>query len=215
MADHMLISMKLLITSILMMLITTASAEWVRGTVKLKDGQLLNGHIKNFRNESTTNIDFKRRLNEDVQEISSDNISEVQLKLSDGTLVAKYLHTAIINIAGEYKISNDKRWMRVIYRGEFDVVSYFSKISDLTDYYIAWPDEDKAVMIYINQKNGSIANSKETLLRKSISTIFENRCNAMITSVNNEVFVPNDIRDILMYYVDKCKKQEDIGIFGN
>ncbi len=194
-------------------MVMSASAEWVRGTVKLKDGQLLNGHIKNFHNENESIIDFKKRLNDEVQKIRSENIAEVQLKLSDGTLVAKFLHTSIISITGEYKTSKDKMWMRVIYRGEFDVMSYFSKVADITDYFITWPGDDNAMMIYINEKNGSIANSKETLLHKSISTIFESRCDAMVTSVNEEVFVPNDIRDILMYYVDKCKKQEDIGIF--
>lgn len=205
--------MKLLITSILIIMMMSASAEWVRGTIKMNDGQILTGHIKNFKSETESEINFKKKLSDEAQKIKSGDIDELQLRLSEGTLVAKYLHTSIININGEYKTSKDKQWLKVVYRGEFDVVGYFNGNLDLSDYYINWPGEDYALMIYINEKNGSIANSKETLLRKSISTIFESRCDAMIVSVNNEIFVPNDIRDILRYYVDKCKKSEEVGIF--
>lgn len=178
----------------------------------MKNGELLTGYIKNLKTENEATVDFRRKQSDDVRKISSTSIAELQLRLSEGTLVAKYLNTSIINLSGEYRASKDKKWMRVIYRGEFDVMGYFT--GDLmSDYYINWPGEENALMIYINEKNGAIANTKETLLRKSISTIFENRCDAMIRSVNEEIFVPNDIRDILRYYVDKCKKAEEIG-FG-
>ncbi|HLN52689.1 MAG TPA: hypothetical protein VK212_03205 [Lentimicrobium sp.] len=204
--------MKFLITSIMILAMLSASAEWVRGTVKMKNGELLTGYIKNLKTENEATVDFRRKQSDDVRKISSTSIAELQLRLSEGTLVAKYLNTSIINLSGEYRASKDKKWMRVIYRGEFDVMGYFT--GDLmSDYYINWPGEENALMIYINEKNGAIANTKETLLRKSISTIFENRCDAMIRSVNEEIFVPNDIRDILRYYVDKCKKAEEIG-FG-
>jgi hypothetical protein len=201
--------MRLLITSLLIFFMFSASAEWVRGTVKMKDGQILTGYIKNFKNETLQVIDFKKRQSDDVTKLKSDDIAEIQLRLSDGTLVGKFLHVSTINLAGEYKASKEKQWLRVIYRGEFDVLGYF--YGNSTDHYINWPDEDVARMVYMNEKNGSIANTKETLLRKSIGTIFESRCDAMIVSVNNEVFVPNDIRDILRYYVDKCKTSPEIG----
>lgn len=197
--------MRHLIASILLLATLSADAEWVRGTVFLNNGEKKAGYIKNFRNENTTEIEFRNKPDDITEKFSSNDITELQLKLKEGTLVARYLYTAEINVKGEYKTSSQKNWLRVVYRGDFDVVSFYSGSFKDDDLYVNWPGEDKALMIYIWEKNAIVLSDKDMLSKKSISTIFNQKCDLMSSSVESGVFEPTSIRDVLRFYVDNCK----------
>lgn len=190
-------------------------AEWIRGTITYNSGEEKSGYIKNFHNEDASVIEYKRKLSDEPLKISSNDISQLLLRVKEGTLIAKYLYTYSVNLSGEYKPSKEKSWLRVVYRGDFDVMSYFSGSFNDSDYYVNWPGDEKATMLYIWQKNGAIATDKMTLLRLSVSSIFENKCNSMVESVHNGTFVPADIKDILQYYVGNCKTASLTETVGN
>lgn len=193
----------------------SANAEWVRGTVTFNDGQTKAGYIRNFSNEDATLIEFKIKEKDDPTKIPSDEIAQLQLRLKEGTLISKYLFPSSIGINGEFKKAKTKIWFRVVFRGDFDVMGSFLELLNESDYFINWPGEDIASRIYIQKHNGSVATDKETLLRKSVTTIFENKCDAMILAIKEKTFVPLSIKDILKYYVENCKKSNELQAVTN
>lgn len=207
--------MKHLLIILLAMGSFVAKAEWVRGTITFNNGEEKTGYIRNFRDENTSEIDYKQKMNDEPVSFSGDAINQLVLRLKEGTLIAKYLYTYSINIGGEYKPSKEKSWLRVVFRGEFDVMSYFTGGFTDSDYYVNWPGDEKATMIYIREKNGVLGSDKMTLLRLSVSLIFGGRCDAMVDSVHDGSFLPGDINDILNYYVDHCKTGSLTETVGN
>lgn len=183
-----------------------AKAEWIRGTITFHNGEEKTGYIRNFSDENTSEIEYKRKLSDEPVEIASESISQLLMRLKEGTMIAKYLYTYSVNLAGEYKPSKQKSWLRVVFRGDFDVMSYFTGSFRDSDYFVNWPGDEKATMIYIWEKNGVLASDKMTLLRLSVASIFMNKCDMMVESVHNGKFLPGDINDVLKYYVDNCKE---------
>lgn len=207
--------MKHILFIFLLLFSFSAKAEWVRGTITLNDGQTKTGYIKNFDNEDALLIEYKWKVKDEPTKIQSEEIAEVLLRLNEGTLIAKYLYPSCIGINGEYKKAKSKTWFRVAFRGDFDVMAPYSELLNESVYLINWPGEDSAAMIYIQKQNGSIATDKETLLRKSVATIFENKCDAMIIAVNEHTLIPLTIMDILKYYVENCKKSNELQAVTN
>jgi len=197
--------MRHIIAFVLLLTTLFADAEWVKGNVFLNNGEERSGYIKNFSNENTTEIEFRSKLKDTSEKFSSNDIRELQLRLKEGTLVARYLYFSEINGKGEYKTSNHKSWLRVVYRGDFDVLSFYSGSFKDNDLYINWPGEDQALMIYIWEKNAIVLSDKDMLTKKSFSTIFHQKCDLMSSSVESGLFSPTSIRDVLRFYVDNCK----------
>lgn len=179
--------------------------EWIRGTITLNSGEEKTGYIKDLKNGKEIAIEYKQRLKDQPTEINSENIKEILLRTSNGSLVAKYLISESIGSTGEYKVAKAKEWMRVAFRGEFDVMCFYLVDQNSSDYYVNWPGEQNARMIYIDDQKGVLTHSKEELLRKSVSTIFPGKCDTMISEVNNDQFNPKGIGDVLRYYVEHCK----------
>lgn len=182
----------------------TAQAEWVRGTVSYFNGEEKTGYIRNLQNEATSFVEYKWKMKDEPIKIPADEIKELTLRLKDGSMILRYLYTSTISISGEYKPSKSKVWLQVALRGDFDVLCCFDDTFGEADYYINWPGQDRATMIYI-RKNGAVMENKQTLLKKSVSSIFEGRCDIMVEEVNNATFLPLDIMQIIRYYVDNCK----------
>lgn len=198
--------MKKLLIIFLLCLSSMAKAEWVRGTIILNNGEEKTGFIRNLSNTDASFVEYKFKSSDDVVKLQSEEIKEMMLRLREGTLVVKYVYTSSIGINGEFKISKNKSWLRVVFRGDFDVLSFYSGSFRDSDYYINWPGENKATMIYIMGNNGLIGSDKNELLRKSVSSIFNDRCNLMVESIEKGTFLPEDIKQILRYYVDNCKE---------
>ena len=190
-------------------------AEWVRGTILLNDGQLKTGYIRDFTNEDATVIEFKLKTKDDPTSIMSNDVAQLQMRLKEGTLIAKYLFPSSIGINGEFKKAKNKIWLRVVFRGDFDVMGSYSELLNESDYFVNWPGEDSATRIYIQEHNGAIATDKATLLKKSVSAIFEMKCDAMVMAVNEKSLVPLSINDILKYYVENCKKSDELQAVTN
>lgn len=180
-------------------------ADWIRGTITMNSGEEKTGYIKEIKNGDEAVIEFKVRLKDEPLEISSQNVKELLLRTNDGSMVTKYLIAESIGSNGEYKSAKSETWMRVAFRGDFDVMCLFSDSESSTDYYINWPSENNARLIYIDDQKGMISFSKEELLRKSVSFIFLEKCDLMISQVNNDLFNPEGIGDVLRYYVENCK----------
>lgn len=182
----------------------TTQAEWVRGTISFNNGEEKTGYIRNLQNEETSIVEYKWKIKDEPVKIPADDIKELTLRLKDGAMILRYLYTSTVCINGEYKPSKSRVWLQVALRGDFDVLCCFEDTFGDVDYYINWPGQDEATMIYI-RRNGAVMENKQALLKKSVSSIFEGRCDIMVEEVNNSTFIPVDIMQIIRYYVDNCK----------
>jgi hypothetical protein len=190
--------------------IISAKAGWVRGSITYNSGEEKTGYIKEFSKSETIFIEFRFKPDDKPVKIPAEEIKELVMRTQDGTLIAKYLYSSSIGMNGEYKTSKEKMWFRIVFRGEFDVLSSYSDLINSPDYYINWPGDNNANMIYIQEQNGVLATGKRVLLRKSMSTIFTNKCNTMVDSINAETFMPKNIKEVLKFYVAHCKENSNL-----
>jgi hypothetical protein len=187
-----------------------AKADWVRGSITYNDGRKTKGYVKEFHNANASYVEFKSKIKDSSEKVLSVEIKEVEMKQRDGTLIIKYVLTNTINLAGDYKIANSGIWLRLLFRGEFDVLGNFAQFLNAPEYYINWSDDNIATMIYIREKNGSIITGRKELLVKSVSAIFTNRCDEMVDAVNSQTFVPYSIHDVMKFYVESCRTQPEL-----
>ncbi len=185
-------------------------ADWVRGSITYHDGRKTSGYVKDFHSDTAPYVEFKSKMKDSSEKVLSNEIEEVEMKLRDGTLIIKYVLTSTINLAGEYKTSNSGTWLKLLFRGEFDVLGNFSAFLNASEYYINWPDDNIATMIYIQEKNGSIITGRKQLLKKSVSTIFSSKCDEMVEAVSQESFVPQSINEIMRFYVESCRTKQEL-----
>lgn len=202
--------MKHILIIIFLLSIISAKAGWVKGSITYYNGDEKTGYIKEFSKSETTLIEYKPKLDDKAVKIPAEEIKELVMRTPDGTLIARYLFLSSIGMNGEYRTSKEKMWFRIVFRGEFDVLSCYSDLISSTDYYINWPGDNNAQMIYIQEQNGVLATGKKALLRKSMSTIFTDKCNTMVDSINAETFIPKNIKDVLKYYVAHCKENSSL-----
>lgn len=197
--------MRYLVLALMMSSSLLLRADWIRGTITLQSGVEKTGYIKDLKSGEESVIEFKVKIKDQSIEVNSEDISEMLLWTNDGKLVTKFLLIETIGSNGEYKSTKSKCWMRVAFRGDFDVMCLYNDSQNSSDYYVNWPGENSAHLIYIDDQKGVIAVSKEELLRKSVSKIFTGRCDIMVTEVNTDQFDPKGIGDVLRYYVEHCK----------
>lgn len=197
--------MRYLLLALMMISSLLLRADWIRGTITLHSGIEKTGYIKDLKSGEERVIEFKLKIRDQSIEVNSEEIREMLLWTNDGKLVAKFLLPETIGSNGEYKSAKSKSWMRVAFRGDFDVMCLYNDSQNSSDYYINWPGANSANMIYIDDQKGVIALSKEELLRNSVSKIFTGRCDIMVTEVSTDQFNPKGIGDVLRYYVEHCK----------
>ncbi len=188
----------------------TAKADWVRGSITYHDGRKSTGYVKDFNSDTAPYVEFKSKMKDSPEKILSSEIEEVEMKIHDGTLIIKYVFTSKINLAGEYKTSKSGTWLKLLFRGEFDVLGNFSTFINAPEYYINWPDDNNATMIYIQEKNGSIITGRRELLVESVSNIFVGKCDEMVEAVKNESFIPHSINEIMRFYVESCRTKPEL-----
>lgn len=199
-------TMKYILVIVLLLASVLLKAQWVEGKITFNNGQTKVGYVKNIVDAKAAFIEYKKSLKDKAIQIGSNELFQVQLNFPDGnTLVAKYIQTIDLNRGGEFMVSKSKSWLRLVYIGDFDVLSYFTEFTNNSDYYINWPGEDSATMIYIKAPKASNAEIIYQLLKKSVAVIFKDKCDYMIESMDEGSFKPLQIEDILHFYTEQCK----------
>lgn len=183
-----------------------ARAEWVKGTIILNNGREKQGYIKYFSKVDKKTIQFRSQEKGKTTSFKSKDLSEVRFEIDkDETRIFKNLHLKRENLKGKSHTSKAKSWYGVVYRGDFDVVGVSTSGSmNSTNYYINWPGEKTASLIFVDGHHNTFVIGGKAFLKKSSRVIFKGKCDLIVTAIEDESFQPKTIKDIIGFYEKNC-----------
>lgn len=183
-----------------------AHAELVKGTVVLNNGREKHGYIRYFSKVGQKTIQFRSHEKGQTTKLKSKDLSEIRFEINkDETRIFKNLHLKRENLKGKSHTSKAKSWYGVVYRGDFDVVGVLTSGSmNATTYYINWPGETTASMIFMDGHSNTFVVGGKAFLKKASRVIFKGRCDLIVTAIEDETFQPKTIRDIIGFYETNC-----------
>lgn len=183
-----------------------ARAEWVKGTIILSNGLEKQGYIKYFSRVDIKTILFRSQEKGKTTSYKSKELSEVRFELSkDETRIFKNLYLKRENLKGKSHTAKAKSWYGVVYRGDFDVLAVNTSGSmNATTYYINWPGEKTASLIFTDGHYNTFVIGGKASLKKASRVIFKGRCDLIVTAIEDESFQPKTIKDIIGFYEKNC-----------
>ncbi len=182
-----------------------ARAEWVKGTVTLSNGREKAGYIKYFTKVDQKKVKFRSVEKGKTTSLKSKELSEIRFEVKDDIRIIKNLYLKRENLKGKSHTSKTKCWYGVVYRGDFDVVGISTTGSiNSTDYYINWPGEKTASLIFTDGHQNTFVIGGKAFLKKASRVIFKGRCDLIVTAIEDESFKPKTILDIVDFYEKNC-----------